>query len=1070
MADNRAVAITPLSGATEMIRPTSSRAAGLVPLTAVCLVPLLGMVALCIDLTVVALGKTQCQNAADMAAMAAARTLDGNAATNNNSANAFVNGNTAATAATVLGQPVQASQVAIQIGTFTYDLTSASFLAANMTGQAAPGTSNPSYPPPAGMNWGLAQATINSNVNYSFARVFGMTSMPVIATAQAIHRPRDVAIIMDFSGSMAFDSYNARPQSGQPYSANPPWGSLNNDPRVPAFGHYDINTPYTANTSNPPANAAYLVNSNLPAPYAGNYVRTDDNELLKVGNQTYLTTSGPAIIEDFYTQSGSGSMIPAFIGGSATTPVTSYDGFNFPTAIPNWSGNLGDSPIHVNNTPTLNLLGTPTFSVASGTAYAKTVLEYCAPSLVSSTPSATVNVSPGIQQSLIETLGSSNNMYPSGMNGFTYGPGYYGKTFFIWPPVPDSTANPTVAVSTTATNATINDWRQRFFWAVRNDNSGKKRLDDNNILWQSNGAPRNPTSVYTDAAGLGWTWAPNYEAILYWIANTGPNPFPSNVRCGRLLYYASIPTTVANSSTDMDQLFWKQFIDYVTGFQGYSANGNGMNLLSGYGNDFTWTTTSSPTAVNPKPAQWQEIGQLNAAVTLGLAGGSPINVKTASYSTTSATMLNWVPPASTQLKLGSPTATQTYTVKSVTTTTAQWTLQLNEAIGLAVGSGQKIYASVTPSYMDYRDNPMRPKLRFWFGPTMFSDFLWSEYNTIWSYWRPGNCHEAPTWALKAGVQSALQDIQKNHPNDWVTTMYFSVPMGSSTDSNFAHRFNRVRGALGKSYPYMTSSLWYPPSVINPDGSLISLTAAGGEFRPYTSTWGVDSRYREGPYANGGTCPMIAFQQAYNQFSGSGTLRNADVGFPTGTAGGNGRNGARKLVIFETDGVPNASATSTFQNNGVNQSYYNCYLPSFYPNVTQLGNMDPSVLTGTYQIVAQLCDNATGTTGGSVAAYLGSSSTTPIARGTGNPGYSTNSKPVLVHSLAFGEIFESSSVLKPDCLGFLQSVQTLGNVQSSPTTPLASYKIIVGTSTQRVNSLKTAFTNIMQDGVQITLYK
>ena len=43
-------------------------------------------------------------------------------------------------------------------------------------------------------------------------------------------------------------------------------------------------------------------------------------------------------------------------------------------------------------------------------------------------------------------------------------------------------------------------------------------------------------------------------------------------------------------------------------------------------------------------------------------------------------------------------------------------------------------------------------------------------------------------------------------------------------------------------------------------------------------------------------------------------------------------------------------------------------------------------------------------------------------------------------------------------------------QSSSGTALASYKIITGTSDQRVDKIKQAFTNIMQDGVQITLYK
>ena len=43
--------------------------------------------------------------------------------------------------------------------------------------------------------------------------------------------------------------------------------------------------------------------------------------------------------------------------------------------------------------------------------------------------------------------------------------------------------------------------------------------------------------------------------------------------------------------------------------------------------------------------------------------------------------------------------------------------------------------------------------------------------------------------------------------------------------------------------------------------------------------------------------------------------------PSGDAGGNGRKGAQKIVIFETDGAPNTTATATFNNLGSNNSYY-----------------------------------------------------------------------------------------------------------------------------------------------------
>lgn len=1053
-----------------MIRTRRVREGAIVPLTAVCLTALLGMVALCIDLSIVALAKTQCQNAADMAAMAAARSLDGASGTNNNSVAAFTNGGTAATAAKVMGKSVVASQVALKIGTFTYDSATATFVPANLTSQST--DPNPVYVPPSGYNWGMAEATITSTVNYSFARVLGMTSIPVTATAQAIHRPRDVAIVMDFSGSMCFDSYLARPKTNYADPSYPPYSSLNDDARVPKFGHYDANTAFDANSTNPPYNRAYLINNEVPG-YSGDYVRTDSNELIKVGNQTAETTSGLPIVEDFFTLDGSGAMVKAFKDGTRTTPVTAYDSEGFPTAIPNWSGALGDRPLKVNTTPTRNLLSTTPLTYTPSTEYLKTALEFCTPVLTATTPAATVNVLTSIRVPEYEDS-LATSLYPNALNGFTSGPGYYGKTFWQWPPVPDATANNLVSGSTVATNATIKDWRQRFFWMVRTSDGQKKRLDDNNVLWQSSGAPRNPNSTYTDASSVGWRWQPNYDAILYWLKNTGPNPFPDNVRSGRILYYESIPDTVANAATNMDQLFWKEFIDYVVGYQGYVANGSGMNLLSGYGNDFTWKTTSSPAAIYTKPGgTWPNIGRLNASYASGKAANSAINVRTASYSTTSATMLNWVPPVGTQIRFNSATSGPIYTIKSVTTTANQWTIQLNESLSASVSSGQQIFANVARSYMDYRDNPYRPKTRFWFGPLLFSDFLWCDFDTSKNrLWRPGTCHEAPMWVLKAGIQSALRDVQKNHPNDWVSMIYFSVPNNSATDSSTARRFNRPRGALGKNYTFMEQSLWYPPAAINTDGTLKARTDTDGEFRPYTSSWGMDSRYREAPYGNGGTCPMWGFTLAYNQFSSKSSLQNLETGYPTGTAGGNGRLGARKLVIFETDGVPNHTATSTFVNGGVGQSYYDVSpAANKYPSVWSGGNMNSTVITSTYSVVRALCDNAAGNTGGNVAAYTSTSTTpTSIARATGLPGYSTNSRPVLVHSLAFGGLFESDSSLKAPCLRFLQTVQTFGNVQSSSSTALADYKIITGTSDERIDKIKLAFTNIMQDGVQITLYK
>ena len=128
-------------------------------------------------------------------------------------------------------------------------------------------------------------------------------------------------------------------------------------------------------------------------------------------------------------------------------------------------------------------------------------------------------------------------------NGYTEGPNYWGKTFFIWPP--DQTS----------------DWRKKFFLMP----DGVTPVNDNTALWDSNGNWLTPTGNYVI----------NYKAILSWIVNTGANPFPAQLRSGDVLYYSAIPTdvpaanyvyAVSNSTIgNQDQRFWKEYIDFVIG-------------------------------------------------------------------------------------------------------------------------------------------------------------------------------------------------------------------------------------------------------------------------------------------------------------------------------------------------------------------------------------------------------------------------------------------------------------------------------------------------------------------------
>src|SRR5271155_2260825 len=95
-----------------------------VALLAFSMVALLGFLALAIDLGMLAIAKTQAQNAADLAALTAARTLNGNStvSTYNNSA-ATSNAQAILSYNLILGQPIQSSQLTLTYGSYDYNQT-----------------------------------------------------------------------------------------------------------------------------------------------------------------------------------------------------------------------------------------------------------------------------------------------------------------------------------------------------------------------------------------------------------------------------------------------------------------------------------------------------------------------------------------------------------------------------------------------------------------------------------------------------------------------------------------------------------------------------------------------------------------------------------------------------------------------------------------------------------------------------------------------------------------------------------------------------------------------------------
>src|SRR5262249_7839502 len=107
--------------------------------------------------------------------------------------------------------------------------------------------------------------------------------------------------------------------------------------------------------------------------------------------------------------------------------------------------------------------------------------------------------------------------------GYTMGPGYYGKTFYMWPPDPRAPADnaavapPAAGESNPAARArgyVPGDWRIRFFQSPENINN-----------WNTSGQWAGPQ--------------PDYTAVIKWIVG-GPQVFPPNLRCGRCKYYDAI--------------------------------------------------------------------------------------------------------------------------------------------------------------------------------------------------------------------------------------------------------------------------------------------------------------------------------------------------------------------------------------------------------------------------------------------------------------------------------------------------------------------------------------------------
>jgi Flp pilus assembly protein TadG len=469
-------------------RPQRSRGA-ILPLTAISIIGLCGFLALSIDLGMLAVARAQVQDAADSAAIAGARSLNLNGATGSaNLATSTADATAQATRNTILGTNIAPAEVAVLEGCYHYNYTTQTF--------------SPEFPPGANENYNLTQVTINHTYNTTFAAVIGVPTMTVSATSTAAYRPRDVAMVLDYSGSMNNESdlWNCESYLGS-YLNTP----NNVDPIFPQWGPY-------APSFSPLATMQCTADSNL----------------VGLCNVTTSVEGIPALVTNLFQNNRGQPAQAAFSTAPASVTVTAP---------------AGDQYLPKKSTATTAL----TWEAITG---------------------ATTTEFTGY------AAHQGGTFY-----GYQQGPGYWGKTFFLWPPDPNA----------------ANDWRKKFFFL----SNGTTPCNNDLMLWSSAGAWNTPTGNYVI----------NYKAILNWIVNTGPNPFPSQLRAGNVLFYSTIPTDVPaeaytwsnlNSEiTNPDQRFWKEYIDFTIGVWN-DPTGTVQtpgNPSCSYGPDFTAGSATSGTGV-----------------------------------------------------------------------------------------------------------------------------------------------------------------------------------------------------------------------------------------------------------------------------------------------------------------------------------------------------------------------------------------------------------------------------------------------------------------------------------------
>jgi hypothetical protein len=977
----------------------------------VCLIGLFAFVALAVDLGMLAVSRTQCQNAADVAALVGTRTLNNkDGVLYNNLPAAMTAATTETTSNPHLSAYLTSTQLSkIEAGQYLYDTTSQTFQVTTWTDVTnSGGTVSPSSG-----SWTAMRITLSVAQPTYFMRVFGVTTMPSGARATAVYRPRDIAFVLDMTGSMKYSStFNT---SNTTSTLN--YQSLNPDTLVPTVGHYNS------------------INGNQSFIIATQNLTDSSGQAFPRNNYCISTPGGPPLIRGFYFDpsnvstpanvayplttkaDGSPNLINAFhrwsppeSGGDSTNYIgvtydfTGYNAFNNgtestpmgPTPAPDTFGTMTDSSkatyvgdrwrrrtgaidktttdwtvgnnqaawhdadlLGYSSVPTAPSGSTPSSFTTDWLNFRDAVWEQYGYDLDIAkyrTQRTTAGGSPMNPATFLANNGNSpNNILLSTSDrfyGYSMGPGYWGKTFYIWPPDPrfDTTANVLSPDSSRpgfdTSGKQICDWRRHFFF---NKSGGAldPQADNNSTNTAGTVDPVNPVILNTGASGMTITATSgtqvNYAAILKWI-KTGPQTLPPNLRAGRVLYYSSIPddvnTATGTAAQQLDKAFWKNYIDFVLGIGNYTSAGNL------YGAADSWSSAPqsiSASTMNTFKYSWEASGKL--------------------------------------------------------------------------------------PYMRYIDSPRRPRLHMWFGPLSMSNFLTQVNGTTYN-WNAGTVYEAHSWQLKAGMNSVISDVKSNHPNDYAGLVFFSS----------VH--NGVRVGLSQNYLALKNALFYPRSLYPQVNTGTDVTS---ELRPYTNTSLTGYSTSDIPNAGGSTDPDTGLMYAFNLLSPS------SVSAATALGTGAGRRGAQKIIIFETDGVPNSYSAVTFNKMGYN-SYY---APGSF---TSASNGDATSMSDAYSVIQQIVKPM---------------ATTATTSGTGaDSGLSLGNAPARVYPIAFGDLFDSNiapnATFRPTAQQFLANCAYYGGTGPNGATSLPTDQTITGPYSQRISRLRDCLERIFQGGVSVAL--